>query len=61
MWSEEIAGFILLGNDGSMAMGGPYMSDVEQGRELLEALLPYIQEHITDIQAKNQIFPENSG
>lgn len=28
MWSEEIAGFILLGNDGSMAMGGPYMSDV---------------------------------
>lgn len=31
--------------------------EVEQGRELLEALLPYIQEHITDIQAKNQIFP----
>lgn len=31
--------------------------DTEQGRELLEALLPYIQEHITDIQAKNQIFP----
>ena len=27
MWSEEVAGFILLGNDGSMAMGGPYMSD----------------------------------
>lgn len=26
--------------------------EVEQGRELLEALLPYIQEHITDIQAK---------
>lgn len=24
---------------------------------MLEALLPYIQEHITDIQAKNQIFP----
>lgn len=31
--------------------------DTEQGRELLEALLLYIQEHITDIQAKNQIFP----
>ena len=31
--------------------------EVEQGRELLEALRPYIQEHITDIQAKNQIFP----
>lgn len=29
----------------------------EQGRELLEALLQYIQEHVTDIQAKNQIFP----
>lgn len=31
--------------------------DTEQGRELLEALLQYIQEHITDIQAKNQVFP----
>lgn len=28
MWSEEVAGFILLGNDGTMAMGEPYMSDV---------------------------------
>lgn len=28
MWSEEVSGFILLGNDGTMAMGGPYMSDV---------------------------------
>lgn len=27
MWSEEIAGFMLVGNDGSIAMGGPYMSD----------------------------------
>lgn len=27
IWSEEVAGFILLGNDGSMAIGGPYMSD----------------------------------
>lgn len=27
MWSEEIAGFILIGNDGSLAMGGPYMSE----------------------------------
>lgn len=31
--------------------------EAEQGRELLEVLLQYIQEHITDIQAKNQIFP----
>ena len=27
MWSEEIAGFMLVGNDGFIAMGGPYMSD----------------------------------
>lgn len=31
--------------------------EAEQGRELLEVLLQYIQEHITEIQAKNQIFP----
>lgn len=31
--------------------------EAEQGRELLEVLLQYIQEHITDIRAKNQIFP----
>jgi len=43
MWSEEVAGFILLGNDGSMAMGGPYMSDtfklkgnIYQNPELLD-------------------------
>lgn len=29
----------------------------ERGRELLEVLLQYIQEYITDIRAKNQIFP----
>ena len=43
MWSEEIAGFILIGNDGSFAMGGPYMSDtfalkgnIYENPELLE-------------------------
>ena len=28
-----------------------------QGAKLLEDVLSYIQEHMTDIQAKNQIFP----
>lgn len=28
MWSEEVSGFVLIGNDGSIAMGGPYMSEV---------------------------------
>lgn len=43
MWSEEIAGFILIGNDGSIAMGGPYMSEtfklkgnIYQNPELLD-------------------------
>ncbi len=27
IWSEEIAGFILLDNNGTIAMGGPYMAD----------------------------------
>lgn len=43
IWSEEVAGFILLGNDGSMAMGGPYMSEtfklkgnIYQNPELLD-------------------------
>ena len=29
-----------------------------QGAKLLEDVLSYIQEHMTDIQAKNQIFRE---
>ena len=43
MWSEEVAGFILIGNDGSMAMGGPYLSEtfklkgnIYQNPELLD-------------------------
>lgn len=43
MWSEEIAGFVLIGNDGSIAMGGPYMSEtfklkgnIYQNPELLD-------------------------
>lgn len=43
MWSEEVAGFILIGNDGSIGMGGPYMSEtfklkgnIYQNPELLD-------------------------
>lgn len=30
IWSEEVAGFVLMANDGMMGMGGDYLNDVSE-------------------------------